>query len=296
MNFDDLVERGLVQKKSYTEGPYAGLSVFKYSRKVFYDALWKSDPRLLDARGMVLDADGDKVIWPFTKVFNYGENKTTCEPDRLVDIVVKLNGFMAAVTWCNGNLLVSTTGTLDSDFADLARKVITEQVDVSSLKHGHTFIFEICDPSDPHIIQEYAGAYLIGARRMRDGAMWTETKLDDEASLIRALRPYWYQVPFSEALEMVKLVEHEGFMVRDAWTNETIMKIKSPYYLTKKFLMRMGAGKTELMATNPTKFKESIDEEYYPLVDFISTSYRQSWKDMDQFERRKVIEDYFYGT
>lgn len=290
MNFDDLVEKKLVIRKDYPNG----LSIYKYHRNVFYNQLWKSDPRLLEARGMVLDADGNKVIWPFTKVFNYGENNTTCEPDRLVDIVVKLNGFMAAVTWCNGNLLVSTTGTLDSDFADLARKVITEQVHTESLKHGHTYIFEICDPSDPHIIDEKAGAYLIGARRMRDGAMWTETQLDDEASLIRALRPYWYQVPFSEALEMVKLVEHEGFMVRDAWTNETIMKIKSPYYLTKKFLMRMGAGKTELMATNPTKFKESIDEEYYPLVDFISTSYRQSWKDMDQFERRKVIEDYFY--
>lgn len=296
MNFDDLVERGLVHKKSYTEGPYAGLSVFKYSRKVFYDALWKSDPRLLEARGIVLDAKGNKVIWPFTKVFNYGENKTTCEPDRLVDIVVKLNGFMAAVTWCNGNLLVSTTGTLDSDFADLARKVITEQVHTESLKHGHTYIFEICDPSDPHIIDEKAGAYLIGARRMLDGIMWTEYQLDNEARRIEAYRPETFQVPFSEALEMVKLVEHEGFMVRDAWTNETIMKIKSPYYLTKKFLMRMGAGKTELMATNPTKFKESIDEEYYHLVDFISTSYRQSWKDMDQFERRKVIEDYFYGT
>ena len=296
MNFDDLVERGLVQKKSYTEGPYAGLSVFKYSRKVFYDALWNADPRLLEARGMVLDSDGNPVIWPFTKVFNYGENKTTCEPDRLVDVVVKLNGFMAAVTWCNGSLLVSTTGTLDSDYATLARKVITEQVHTEDLKHGHTYIFEICDPSDPHIIDEYYGAYLIGARRMRGGVMWTEHQLDAEAILINALRPQCFQVPFSEALEMVKLVEHEGFMVRDAWTNETIMKIKSPYYLTKKFLMRMGAGKTELMATNPTKFKESIDEEYYPLVDFISTSYRQYWKDMDQFERRKVIEDYFYGN
>lgn len=75
--FEHLVNQGLVKEKKYPNG----LRVFKYSRKVFYDALWNTDPLLLEARGMVLDADGNKVMWPFTKVFNFKENGTTCEPD-----------------------------------------------------------------------------------------------------------------------------------------------------------------------------------------------------------------------
>lgn len=301
MNFDDLVERGLVQKKSYTEGPYAGLSVFKYSRKVFYDALWNADPRLLEARGMVLDSDGNPVIWPFTKVFNYGENKTTLPKETKVVAVRKVNGFMAAVRYWNGQLLVSTTGSLDSDFAVIARKHIEKLQGIEVMACLHTVLFEICDESDPHIVEEECGAYLIGARMMQgtsnEGGMLSEGLLDAWARLLSAKRPLSFSCSFGELLEQTKTCQHEGFMVRiDDQEQETVMKLKSPYYLVKKFLMRMGAGKTELMATNPTKFKESIDEEYHELTDFISINYRQCWKDMDQFERRKVIEDYFYGN
>ena len=294
MNFDDLVERGLVQKKSYTEGPYAGLSVVKYSRKVFYDQLWNVDSRLLDARGMVLDAEGNRVIWPFTKVFNHHENNTECLPNAQVIAVEKINGFMASATIHNGELLVATTGTLDSEFVGLAKEHIFK-LNVFRFSPGYTYLFEICDPSDPHIVDQEQGAYLIGIRRMADGSMVGEADLDYIGSWMGAMRPSWCKISFEGACFIAKNCEHEGYMIRNT-KGEYLMKIKSPYYLVKKFLMRMGAGKTELMTTNPTKFKESIDEEYYPLVDFISTSYRQSWKDMDQFERCKVIEDYFYGN
>ena len=35
LNVQDLIDLGLVIKKSYTEGIYKGLSVLKYHRKVF---------------------------------------------------------------------------------------------------------------------------------------------------------------------------------------------------------------------------------------------------------------------
>ena len=290
MNFDDLVERKLVVKKEYGNG----LSVYKYNRNVFYNNLWNADPRLLEARGVVLDAEGNKIIYPFTKVFNYKENGTTLSLDTKVIAPMKVNGFMAAVAWYNDELLVSTTGTLDSDFATLARNVIEWQIDKNVIQLNHTYIFEICDPSDPHIIEEQSGAYLIGIRNMETGGMFTEEMLDHEACVIGAHRPYVFVCTFGDVIELSKRCQHEGFMVRlDNEEQTTVMKLKSPYYLTKKFLMRMGAGKTELMVTNPTKFKESIDEEYYPLVDFISVNYRQTWFGMTDQERRKVIEDFF---
>ena len=51
--FQELVKAGLVKQKRYPNG----LSVFKYARKVFYDALWNQNPLLLEARGMVLGRD-----------------------------------------------------------------------------------------------------------------------------------------------------------------------------------------------------------------------------------------------
>lgn len=118
--FEELVQKGLVKKKTYANG----LSVFKYSRKVFYDQLWNTDPLLLEARGIVLDDDGNKVVWPFTKVFNYGENGAGELLEASTPVVAprKVNGFMAACRYWNGELIVSTTGSLDSDFAVLARE------------------------------------------------------------------------------------------------------------------------------------------------------------------------------
>lgn len=113
--FDDLVEKKLVKAKPYPNG----LTVYKYAPCVFYDNLWNTDKRLLDARGMVLDAEGNKVIWPFTKVFNRFENNTNLPLDTPVIAPVKMNGFMASVTCYHYKMLVSTTGTLDSDYVKL---------------------------------------------------------------------------------------------------------------------------------------------------------------------------------
>lgn len=293
--FQHLIEKGLVKGKSYDNG----LTVYKYTREVFYKALWNEDPLLLEARGMVLDQDGKVVIWPFTKVFNNGENGTFCENDRLVDYVRKVNGFMAAARIYKGELLVSTTGTLDSDYAVMARKHI-EKLDLKDLSPSLCLLFEIVDADDPHIVAEDEGAWLIGCRILAEGhsihgAMATEYQLDDIAFEIKARRPVVSQDYFGEVLRRLKTCKHEGYMIRDAWTNETIMKLKSPHYLTKKFIMRMGQGKAKAMFDSPEKFKESIDEEFYGVVDYItSTISAEGWIAKSDQERRAIIEDYFY--
>lgn len=297
--FDDLVLRGLVKAKKYDNG----LTVYKYARKVFYDNLWNEDPLLLDARGMVLDEEGRMVIWPFTKVFNYGENGTTCEPDRLVDYVRKVNGFMACAKLYKGEWLYSTTGSLDSDYVAMAKKHIEKLNWLPNTHPGYVFMFEIVDEADPHIVPEETGAYLIGIRAVGaafgklHGAMATEYQLDNIAEEIGAKRPQVKQATFKEVLEELKTVEHEGFMVRDAWTNETLMKLKSPHYLTKKFLMRMGDGKVDTMYSNKADFLKTIDEEFYTVVHYITGQWTaQEWKRFTDAERRSRIEDFFHCT
>jgi tRNA splicing ligase len=294
--FEELIAQGLVKQKRYENG----LSVFKYARKVFYDKLWETDPLLLEARGMVLDDAGNKVIWPFTKVFNYFENNAGSELRPSTPIIAprKVNGFMAACRYWNGELIVSTTGSLDSDFAVLARTYIEKLQGIEIMACNMTVLFEICDPSDPHIVEEETGAYLIGARLMQNCAyeyeMLNEAQLDGYAELIGAKRPETFRGTFGELWEMVRECRHEGWMVIDAATRQTVMKIKSPHYLSKKFLMRMGDKKVTQMFTNKDEFLKTIDEEFYAIVHYITRWWDEDkWKATTEGDRRSVIEKYF---
>lgn len=293
--FQELIDQGLVKQKRYDNG----LSVFKYSREVFYRALWNKNPLLLEARGMVLADDGTKVIWPFTKVFNHHENGTELDLATPVIAPRKVNGFMAACRYWNGELVVSTTGTLDSDFAKLARTHIEKLEGVEIPATSMTLIFEICDPSDPHIVEEEAGAYLIGARYMQntiyEGEMATEGWLDVTAHLIGAKRPALFFGSFGDVLDLLQDCKHEGYMVRLAnATQATVMKLKSPHYLTKKFLMRMSQKKVTAMFDDKEEFLRTIDEEFYRVVHYITRWFdAENWTCYSDQERRGIIERYF---
>lgn len=294
---DDLVAKKLVTKKTYTEGPFAGLSVLKYKNNVFWDNLWHTDSRLLDCRGMVVDAEDNVVIWPFTKIFNRFENGTDVSEDKLVTAVRKVNGFMAAASIHNGDWLVSTTGTLDSEFAKLAKKHINFGVNPklvnSKMWENMTLIFEICDDSDPHIVHEKPGAYLIGARDHQLGKMIGEPGLDALA-LEHWHRPEWDNMFFSDVVKVSKYATHEGFVVRDKVTGELLLKIKSPHYLAKKFLTRGNERKWDMIWDNPQNAKQRVDEEFYDLLDYVRDNFsKHTWNVMSSDNRRRMIENYF---
>lgn len=293
--FQELIDQGLVKQKRYDNG----LSVFKYSREVFYRALWNTNPLLLEARGMVLADDGTKVIWPFTKVFNHHENGTELDLDARVIAPRKVNGFMAAARYWKGELIVSTTGTLDSDFAKLARSYIEKLEGIEVMASSMTVLFEICDNSDPHIVAEEEGAYLIGGRFMQDtmyeGEMLTEGQLDVWANLMGAKRPAVFMGTFRQVLELLQDCKHEGFMVRMMdHTQNTVMKLKSPHYLTKKFLMRMGQKKVTAMYDDTEEFFKTIDEEFYGVVGYVILNWSvEEWSAFTDQKRREIIEEYF---
>jgi len=287
--FDDLVEKKLVQKKTYPNG----LSIFKYKKNVFWDNLWHTDERLLDARGMVLDAEGNKVIWPFTKVFNYQENGTTLPLDKEIVAVRKVNGYLACARWWNDELIVSTTGTLDSKYAEWARERL-EGNSIFSTYPCATFMFEICIPEDPHIVEENSGAYLIGARDMTSGCMWGEYVLDYVAEIYEFLRPEWGVTTFEDILEDKKRAMHEGWMIRDIDSGKILLKVKSNHYLSKKALMRMSDKKVDILFENPSKIKEMLDEEFWNLAECVVNSFtKEEWKEMSDQDRRAVIERHF---
>ena len=124
-------------------------------------------------------------------------------------------------------------------------------------------MFECVHPSDPHIIPEKPGMYLLGWREN----MWGSRILHDPYILMDFARDvlncYWaesYTTNMARLEQMAKECKHEGYV---AYTDDGIsFKIKSPYYLTNKWVAR-NPRTDKLMRED---FKKQIDEEYYPLL------------------------------
>lgn len=255
---------------------FPGLFVQKYTRKVFYDNLWT--PELIESRGAVIDAQGNTVIRPFTKIFNRYENGTDINLNTVVLAIQKINGFMAAVTYVPsvGKTIVSTTGSLDSEYVDMAEEILPESAIVLAeyfKENPITFLYEIVHPNDPHIIKEQLGAYLIGSRVVSNSAPYSTSLAKEKLLDILAhrslgiIRPTWFYSPFREIVEKNRCATHEGFVV---YSKDQALKIKSPFYLVSKFFGRQSKNKIHRLIKDPMSFKRDIDEEFYPLVDAIA--------------------------
>jgi hypothetical protein len=279
---------------------YPGLFVLKYKNKVFYDNLWNDD--LIEMRGRVVDAQGNTVINPFTKIFNRFENKTDIDRDEEVLAIQKINGFMAAITYVPkvGASVVSTTGSLDSDFVALAEKHLDRlkgRVADMAKRSGNyfTFLFEIVDESDPHIIKEKPGAYLLGLRHINSTEAYksspeTEMFLDHLAQEWEVYRPKWFIDKFSHVVKMAKTAMHEGYVVYGSKS----LKIKTPYYLTTKFLARINADKLVDKLNDKRELKKTIDEEFYALIDYVD-EFKDIFLICNEQQRIIFIENFFRG-
>ena len=281
--------KGVVQMKESTS--YPGLFVLKYKKKVFYDNLWT--PELEQCRGLVVDADFNVVVRPFDKVFNYGENDASFNRDDIVTYTRKVNGFLGCVTnTTKYGTIYSSTGSLDSNFAQLVKQYVPEDVD--ELREGVTYCFEICAWEDPHIINEQVGAYLIGAVKHADGRHYEEIFLDDIAYAWKFKRFETKQGIFSDVVKLSKEAKHEGFMVRLLSDQSKMLKLKSPYYLVTKFFARKSEEKLQRILDNPQQAKQTLDEEYYPLVDYLQEHKGQFVK-MDEQQRVLFVREFLNG-
>lgn len=297
INTESLIDKGLLIAKPVELPCGINATMLKYHNKVFYNNLWEQHPMLKECRGSVIDNKGDALILPFKKVYNLGENGTAVPPETYVHAVKKINGFMAAVTKVNGNWIVSTTGSLTSDHVNMAKDKLGELLDKRFPMSGKfTYLFEICHEDDPHIVEEVYGAYLIGIRNIYTGDLCSESVCDNIAKSGKWLRPTCSMLKFGKLQELLKRCKHEGFMVRDYSTGTPLCKLKSPFYLSKKFIMRLGKAKVEAMFEDPELMKERIDEEFYGVIDEIVHEFSmEDWKALSDQDRRDFIEDFFEG-
>jgi len=247
-----------------------GIFVLKYKKTVFFDNLWND--YIEHCRGTIVDSDFNIVSYPFTKIYNYGieSRAPVLADDTKISAYRKVNGFMVAVTWYKDDVLISTTGSTENDYVNYAKEMIGDNLDryrkTCKAFEDNTFMFECCHPSDPHIVPETEGMYLLGMRKNEYGS-----------PIVHDTVPLFLQMAFhSKPVEStyttlgllkaeVKRVKHEGFVF---YTEDGVSsKIKSPYYLTSKWVARN--PRTDKLVNMQADIKKNLDEEYYPLVDAI---------------------------
>jgi hypothetical protein len=270
-----------------------GLFVLKYKKSVFFNNLWNE--YLEECRGTIVDSDFNVVSRPFTKVYNYGIEKQApvLSDDTKVVAYRKVNGFMVAMTWYHGDILVSTTGSTDSEYVAMAKEMMLKHQCLEDWRFavrdaaGTTLLFECVHPNDPHIVVEEPGMYFLGWRDnswdsvvhgWSSSGVWREYAKYD----LSCYSAESYDVTIGELQKMVKECRHEGFVF---YTMSGVSaKIKSPYYLTSKWVAR-NPRTDKIMRED---FKKSIDEEYYPLVDAIRENITE-YTAMDEQARLKWV-------
>jgi hypothetical protein len=297
MNKDELKQFVLDNPKLVNMRPAGdGIYVLKYKKAVFFDNLWNDF--LEECRGTIVDEDFNVVSRPFTKIYNYGvEDKAPVLSDNTkVTAYRKANGFMVAMTWYKNDILVSTTGSTASDYVDYAKEMMLKHmcwedwVLAIASNEGHTFMFECVHPSDPHIVVEKPGMYFLGWRENTwdstvhgffSETMW---KIFAEDT-VKCNSVESFDCTIGELVAESKKVKHEGFVF---YTEDGVSaKIKSPYYLTAKWVARN--PRTDKLMTR--EFKEQIDEEYYGLLAHIRANIVE-YTAMDEQARLSWVREY----
>lgn len=282
---EELVSKGLAKKKIN-----GNLVTYKYTKKVMYDYLWKQHPNTLECRGHTYDlTTGKLVIAAPRKSFNYLEDGwwSDVELDTPVVLYKKYNGFMCTVAVHDNQLVFATTGTTDSDYVKMARQcfIEEEQLAIDSLYPNCTYLYEIVDENNPHIVHEEIGAKYLGYRDNETGVFHP---FNQDALNIDGI-----STTLGEAIEMLNEVRHEGFMCYRADDMSQVCKLKSPYYIGKKKLMRANPTLVDRMYNDTYQFSKVILPITWwdTALKITETVDRELWLSYTDQQRRAVIED-----
>jgi len=280
----NLVNRGLATMKN--DGKY---TTFKYHRKAMYDYLWHKVPELLECRGAVYFNETKELVQASPrKSFNYLERGYWKDMplNTPVELYKKINGYLACATLHNGELVVSTTGTTTSEYAQWAKELLlsTYRNYDMLLDDKTTTLFEVIVTQDPHIVQERQGLHLLGVREKDTGDFYPMGA--------------GARCTLEQALEIAKHDRGEGFMMYPmlpdgSYDYNNCCKLKTPYYIGKKKLMRMTAKNVEIMYKNGFETAITLPNMWYDAPRMIvSTVPKDTWLAMNDQQRRVILEDF----
>ena len=279
-----------------TDGKYVK---FKYTDTAIFNGHW--DEITLNARGHVFRlSDGECVLRPWSKFFNFGELYSETgqptkvhgilsgipgmEPDFNVDdphvATDKLDGSLCIAGIVDGDLLTTTSGSFTAWQGAWANGWLLANGVNAHMVPGRTYLFEIIADEDLHPIRyEYEGCVLTGIIDNATGVEQPYAELQRFAAEagIRVTQQVTLN-SFEETLDYVKSLpaNKEGLVL--TYTKSGFkLKLKGPEFLAVQRLFH-GLSEKTLMGTfdpDTMKFPEDtrkmVPEEFTELTDFMDT-------------------------
>jgi RNA ligase len=198
--------------------------ILKYRPEVNFFDLWNEF--YMETRGLVIDINKMKLVsCPYRKFFNLNEkpitqiNVITGLINKAYNVTIKNkeDGSMISCSRYNGNLVVSTSGTLNSSQALWAKAFIEKHYPVlmESLPEHLTFIFEAIYPEN-HIVVDYGlreDLILTNIRNKETGRLLEETEIEYYALLFNLTTP---QKETKGLLELMKAAKDRNLYPADS--------------------------------------------------------------------------------
>lgn len=135
-----------------------------FTRRAFNEKIW--DSQTMKARWLFIWLNNEVYARSYNKFFNVWERTNTTKEFLLnnlsypVSAYKKYNGFLGIVWVKDWNILYLSKSSNSSDFALLVKKHLEKIEDklkdllIKDFKWEYSLIFEICDDTDKHIVEE----------------------------------------------------------------------------------------------------------------------------------------------
>lgn len=235
------------------------LAMFKYSQ---FDSDFMN-PLVRECRGLILDEDTlERISVPFFKFGNYGEPYCPEIDWKTARVGEKLDGSLCKfVKFPDGNLLVSTNGSIDAFKTDLQEQIgcpyktfgelivkaleleMTRHVSVGDprswmtgiLEPGYTYMFELTSPYNKIVVpQTETRLNFLGCRNNEtlEEIYFTDHPLADVFRTPKVFPLGSLDDCIAAAKELT--LDHEGYVVCDAAFNR--VKVKSPLYVSAHYM------------------------------------------------------------
>ena len=255
----------------------------------------KSNPLVIESRGVILDRDNDwvAVARPFDRFYNFGESCAATVDWMTSAVEEKVDGSLCIVYYYGGKWNVATKGSPDASgnvgindftFADLFWTVATKQGVYDFLNDRantlNTYLFELTSPYNKVVVYyPESKLTLLGVRCAATGKEFGVANWEDEPR-VNVVKSY----SFSSMEEMVAFAkningaEGEGFVVCDG--NYNRVKVKSENYLALAHL-KEGFGPRRVLEiirnAETEEFQKYVDSfpEMKPLFDEVKTKYNE---------------------
>lgn len=282
-----------IMKNVSPDGKYAK---FKYTEHAVYDSIW--DPVTLNARGHVFRlSDGECVLRPWSKFFNYGElfMESGCptslyarlttfpglEPVASFDdprvATDKLDGSLCIAGIVDGALMCTTSGSFTAWQGGWANAWLIQQGVQTHMLPGYTYLFEIICDADLHPIRyDFEGCVLTGIIDNASGEEQPYAELQKFAADcgIRVAEMVFLE-GFADTVEYVRKLpaSKEGLVL--TYPSGFKVKIKGPEFLASQKLFHSLSERSLLESFSPEKedFPEDVrlrvPEEFQELRQFM---------------------------